>query len=143
MAVNEITELAKDDENKPIIMKFAPWNYSDKDNLISMFFQSLKNKINVQDNEELKNKVGKALSDYAGAFDALCLLHAVWSNRIRLHGKSDIFNNICKSDHIFFHFRYKPGSALAHHSALSRSAVRNNPSHHTRRNSEMVQAFLC
>ena len=41
----------------------APWNYSDKDNLISMFFQSLKNKINVQDNEELKNKVGKALRE--------------------------------------------------------------------------------
>ena len=61
MAVNEITELAKDDENKPIIMKFAPWNYSDKDNLISMFFQSLKNKINVQDNEELKNKVGESI----------------------------------------------------------------------------------
>ena len=41
MAVNEITELANNNENKPIIMKFAPWNYSDKDNLISMFFQSL------------------------------------------------------------------------------------------------------
>lgn len=79
MAVNEITELAKDDENKPIIMKFAPWNYSDKDNLISMFFQSLKNKINVQDNEELKNKVGKALSDYAGAFDALSLVPVIGS----------------------------------------------------------------
>lgn len=79
MAVNEITELAKNNENKPIIMKFAPWNYSDKDNLISMFFQSLKNKINVQDNEELKNKVGKALSDYAGAFDALSLVPVVGS----------------------------------------------------------------
>ena len=79
MAVNEITELAKNDENKPIIMKFAPWNYSDKDNLISMFFQSLKNKINVQDNEELKNKVGKALSDYAGAFDALSLVPVIGS----------------------------------------------------------------
>lgn len=79
MAVNEITELAKNNENRPIIMKFAPWNYSDKDNLISMFFQSLKNKINVQDNEELKNKVGKALSDYAGAFDALALVPVVGS----------------------------------------------------------------
>lgn len=66
-------------EVKPIIMKFAPWNYSDKDNLISMFFQSLKNKINVQDNEELKNKVGKALSDYAGAFDALSLVPVIGS----------------------------------------------------------------
>lgn len=74
MAVNEINKLAENDENKPIIMKFAPWSYSDKDNLISLFFQSLKNKINIQGNAELKSKVGKALSDYSGAFDALSLV---------------------------------------------------------------------
>lgn len=74
MALNEINKLAESDENKPMIMKFAPWNYSDKDNLISLFFQSLKNKINVQGNDELKSKVGKALSDYSGAFDALSLV---------------------------------------------------------------------
>lgn len=79
MAVNEINKLAENDENKPMIMKFTPWNYSDKDNLISLFFQSLKNKIDVQDNEELKNKVGKALSDYSGAFDALSLVPVVGS----------------------------------------------------------------
>lgn len=79
MAVNEISKLAENDENKPMVMKFAPWNYSDKDNLISLFFQSLKNKIDVQDNEELKKKVGKALSDYSGAFDALSLVPVVGS----------------------------------------------------------------
>lgn len=79
MATNEINKLAENDENKPMIMEFAPWNYSDKDNLISLFFQSLKNKIDIQDNEELKNKVGKALSDYSGAFDALSLVPVVGS----------------------------------------------------------------
>lgn len=79
MAINELNKLAVNDENKPIIMKFAPWNYSDKDNLISLFFQSLKNKIEIQDNEELKNKVGKALTDYSGAFDALSLVPVVGS----------------------------------------------------------------
>lgn len=63
----------------PLVMKFAPWNYSDKDNLISIFFQSLKNKIELQDNEELKKEVGKALNDYAGAFDALSLIPIVGS----------------------------------------------------------------
>ncbi len=48
-----------------------------------------------------------------------CLLHAVWNSRIRLHAQNDIFDNICKSGHIFFHFRYKPDPAPAHHSALS------------------------
>ena len=79
MAENEIDRLAKEDENKPLIMRFVPWNYSDKDNLISLFFQSLKNKIEVQGNEQIKNKVGKALSDYAGAFDALSIVPVVGS----------------------------------------------------------------
>ncbi|MFZ7332789.1 KAP family P-loop NTPase fold protein [Streptococcus pluranimalium] len=74
MVENEINKIAENDKNKPLIMRFAPWNYSDKDNLISLFFQGLKNKIDVQDNEQLKNKVGKALSDYAGAFDALSVI---------------------------------------------------------------------
>lgn len=79
MAANEINRLAENDENKPLIMRFAPWNYSDKDNLISLFFQNLKNKIEVQDNEELKKKVGKALSDYSGAFEALSLVPMIGS----------------------------------------------------------------
>lgn len=74
MALSEINKLAKKGEHKPVIMRFDPWNYSDKDNLISLFFQSLKNKIDVQGNEDFKNKVGKALSDYSGAFDALSLV---------------------------------------------------------------------
>ena len=74
MAIDELNGLSSLEENKPLIMRFAPWNYSDKDNLISIFFQNLKNTIDLQDNEELKNKVGKALSDYSGAFDALSLI---------------------------------------------------------------------
>lgn len=79
MAVNEMITLAEQENNMPLVMKFAPWNYSDKDNLISIFFQSLKNKIELQDNEELKKEVGKALNDYAGAFDALSLIPIVGS----------------------------------------------------------------
>lgn len=79
MAVNEMITLAKQENNMALVMKFAPWNYSDKDNLISIFFQSLKNKIELQDNEELKKEVGKALNDYAGAFDALSLIPIVGS----------------------------------------------------------------
>jgi len=56
MAVNEIKILAENDINKPLIMKFAPWNYSDKDNLISLFFNNLKNKIIISDNDKLKKR---------------------------------------------------------------------------------------
>lgn len=79
MATNEILHLAENDENKPLVMEFAPWNYSDKDSLISLFFQTLKNKIELQDNEELKQKVGKALNEYADAFDALSLVPVIGS----------------------------------------------------------------
>ncbi len=79
LAVNQINILSEESQNKPIIMKFAPWNYSDKDNLISIFFQSLKNKLDISDNEELKKKVGKALNDYSGAFDALSLIPFIGS----------------------------------------------------------------
>lgn len=79
MAINEINRLAEKDENKPIIMRFIPWSYSENDNLITMFFQCLKNKISIQDNEELKKKVGKALNDYSGVFDALSLVPVVGS----------------------------------------------------------------
>ena len=67
MALQTIEELSEDDEKRPIVIRFAPWNYSDKDNLIGQFFASLKVKIDLDSNEELKNKVGKALSDYSGS----------------------------------------------------------------------------
>ena len=83
MAENEINRLAKEDENKPLFLRFSPWNYSDKDNLISLFFQSLKTKIEVQSNKQIK-KIGKAISDYAGAFEALSLVPAVGSGIVTI-----------------------------------------------------------
>ena len=74
MALDEIRSLSIASENKPIVMKFSPWNYSDKDNLISLYFQCLKKQIESNEDEELKRKVGKALNDYAGAFDALSIV---------------------------------------------------------------------
>lgn len=79
MTINEVNKLAVNDNNKPMIMKFSPWNYSDRNNLISLFFRSLKNKLNIPGNEELKKKIGKALNDYSGAFDALSLVPVVGS----------------------------------------------------------------
>ena len=79
MAEEELNRLSEQDENKPLIMKFSPWNYSDKDNLISLFFHSLKVKIALQDNDQIKTKLGKALSDYADAFETLSYIPYVGS----------------------------------------------------------------
>jgi len=62
----------KEDENDPLIIRFSPWYYSDNDNLISLFFQSLKNKIDK--NEALKERIGKTLNDYVSAFEVLSVV---------------------------------------------------------------------
>ena len=67
MAENEIKRLSEKDENKPLIVRFSPWNYTDKNNLISLFFQDLKIKIYNQSGKDYYKKVGKALEDYSKA----------------------------------------------------------------------------
>lgn len=62
----------KEDENDPLIIRFSPWYYSDNDNLISLFFQSLKNKIDK--NEALKERIGKILNDYVSVFEVLSVV---------------------------------------------------------------------
>lgn len=82
MAEMDIIRLGKEDENKPIIMRFAPWNYTDKDNLISLFFNSLMNKIKDQENEQIKKNVGEILRNYADFFDVISIVPVVGSSII-------------------------------------------------------------
>ncbi len=79
MALQSLEQNAESDENKPIILRFAPWNYSNRDDLISQFFKSLKAKIDKDNNDELKKNVGQALNDYAGLFDVISLIPGVGS----------------------------------------------------------------
>ncbi len=76
MALQEIEDISKKDENKPMIIRFAPWNYSDKDNLISQFLNTLKVKIDNEGSDSLK-KVGEALNEYSEAFNALSLIPTI------------------------------------------------------------------
>lgn len=79
IVVNEINSLSEDSCDKPIIVKFSPWNYTDKDNLISLFFRVLKNKLDIDNDEEKRKKIRKALTDYSDALDALSLVPMVGS----------------------------------------------------------------
>ena len=100
IVVNEINSLSEDSCDKPIIVKFSPWNYTDKDNLISLFFRVLKNKLDkdkdkdnlislffrvlknkldIDKDEEKRKKIGKALTDYSDALYALSLVPMVGS----------------------------------------------------------------
>ena len=77
MALQTVEEITKDVEKKPIILRFSPWNYSDKDNLIWLFFNELQIKIELEGNEEFKKKVASILKDYAGIFDVASLIPGV------------------------------------------------------------------
>ena len=67
----------EDQNHNPIIIRFSPWNYSDKNNLISLFFHELKNKLGVTKKEKRKEKIGKAISQYSDIIDALSIIPAV------------------------------------------------------------------
>lgn len=77
MAEEELLRLSKTDDNKPLIVKFSPWNYSNQDNLISLFFHSLNNKLQNSNNEKLKEKIGDFLKNYADAVDGLAVIPAI------------------------------------------------------------------
>lgn len=79
MAEEELLGLSKTDDNKPLFVKFSPWNYSDQDNLISLFFHSLNNKLQNSNNEKLKRKIGDFLKNYADAVDGLAAIPAIGS----------------------------------------------------------------
>lgn len=67
----------EDQNHNPIIIRFSPWNYSDKNNLISLFFHELKNKLGVTKGEENKEKIGKAISQYSDIIDVLLFIPVV------------------------------------------------------------------
>ena len=71
MVEKEILRLSLKDNKKQFIIRFSPWNYTDKDNLISLFFESLQSKLKEFDTKKIYKSVRKALSDYANALDLL------------------------------------------------------------------------
>lgn len=64
MTVNEIKDLSKSNKEKPIIIYFSPWNYSNQNDLISLFFKHLKSKLNTND-KKFRRKLGRALDNYS------------------------------------------------------------------------------
>ena len=73
MTIEEINNLSENDkkEEKPLIIKFNPWNYSDKNNLINLFFKKLKNTLGTDKYENLKKVIGDALNNYSDILDIL------------------------------------------------------------------------
>lgn len=70
MIENEIINF---EDDKTIFIRFSPWNYSDKDSLIRLFFESLKIKLNIHHNKNIDN----AIDNYLEALDILTLIPGI------------------------------------------------------------------
>jgi ABC-type dipeptide/oligopeptide/nickel transport system ATPase subunit len=56
---------------KPIIIKFNPWNISDKDQLLRIFFQEIYSQIAKNSNSKINKKIFKQLNSFAKALGSL------------------------------------------------------------------------
>lgn len=77
MALETIKERTCEDDNRPIILTFAPWNYSDNDTLIRIFFAEMQSIVKADKNKEFKKNVGRALKDYSDVLNAVSLIPVV------------------------------------------------------------------
>ena len=57
------------DKNKPIIIHFNPWNYSDKGQLITQFFSALLSELKTESKNKDLKRVGDALQEYSSILD--------------------------------------------------------------------------
>ena len=58
-----------DENKKPIIIHFNPWNYSDQNQLIIQFFATICEELNIHSKSESLVKIGTALQAYSEFFD--------------------------------------------------------------------------
>jgi len=76
MSLEHIEAVMKDKPKKerPVVIKFNPWNYSDQNQLISQFFKQLSVGLKKSDFAEDAKKIGEQLERYASFFEPLALI---------------------------------------------------------------------
>jgi len=68
---------SKGDEEKPIIVKFNPWNYSDQNQLVTQFFKQLSIALRRPDYTNDVKKAGERLETYAKIFEPFTLVPTI------------------------------------------------------------------
>ena len=69
MVIEELTHETSNLPNKPIIVKFNPWNYYDTPQLIRQFFNTIMTEIGINPASKKLKKVGSALEKYSEIFE--------------------------------------------------------------------------
>ena len=79
MVQKEISALSKAilGDEKPLIMRFEPWNYSNSNQLLQQFFTQLSSTISLKNKDESLKIVGEKLKQYASSFDLLQYIPAI------------------------------------------------------------------
>ena len=79
MAIEHINLVSKDksDKEKPIVVRFNPWNYSDQNQLITQFFRQLSVVLRRPDYASDAKKAGEKLETYAKFFKPLALIPTI------------------------------------------------------------------
>ena len=74
--IDSVSEKKTDDE-KPIIIRFNPWNFSDQNQLITQFFRQLSAALNRPDYGAAAKNVGEKLKTYAKCFEVVKLIPVI------------------------------------------------------------------
>ena len=79
MALEHIDRVSKkeSDDEKPIVVKFNPWNYSDQNQLITQFFRQLSVGLRRPDHAGDAKKAGEQLETYVKFFEPFALMPTV------------------------------------------------------------------
>lgn len=71
MVIQEINHLTTElgAHQKPIVVQFNPWNYADRNQLLTQFFQTILAKLDKSDNNVKLKNIGTALEKYSSALE--------------------------------------------------------------------------
>lgn len=72
MALQELSTISESlpDEQKPVIMQFNPWNYSNSDQLLQQFFSCLSSTLDVSIKGPKISKIGEIIREYSDALSS-------------------------------------------------------------------------
>ena len=77
LTIERIEELSKEVKDKPIIIKFNPWNFSEQNQLITQYFSILSGILKRKDNSEELIYIGEKLEEYSNIFEPLSIVPVV------------------------------------------------------------------
>lgn len=89
MVIENINNSSKkvDQDEKPIVIMFNPWNFADQNQLISQFFKQFSINLRKKDNSKTIKKIGELMEIYGNIFNLIPLYGNTISGMIKSAGR--------------------------------------------------------